>query len=85
MRLALVERNDFDGSSLRAAATSSLGSVGTVLASATSTSPLGSTYILRGLSSPAAYCVTRKPVGTVGISACGHSTILLRLVTDSVA
>ena len=46
-------------------------------ASATSTSPLGSTYIQRGLLNPSAYRVTSKPAGARGRVPSGQPMTLL--------
>ena len=55
------------------------------LVSATKKSPLGAVRIMRGLSSPAAYCSTLKPAGTCGHAPSGRATTLGPLPADGVA
>jgi hypothetical protein len=84
MRLALLSRSERDLSSFSSAATFLVIVVGMVLASATSTSPLGATYIQRGLSNFPAYSATVKPAGAVGVRPAGQGSMSTRCVTDFV-
>src|SRR5215208_7258731 len=53
-----------------------------VFASATRTSPLGSTYSHRGLSRPSANAVTTKPAGAIGVFPAGQPMTFENLVIE---